>query len=294
MSTLKIDHLSTLEAEERFGAVMSLTRVAHVSGIIASDYKILSLALAQAGLPESGDKLAEFPNLVLTDRKVKVIDKAKAEVTLIYSHFFNEGQSAEEPFAGIIMGEVRANVQQITTNMSKEEGGSAVTVEYAYPSDYPYDTSLQGVSVTQGGEFQVYTSQRTINVSVIRRHSQPWVIARQAVGAVNAAAWSGGKARTWMCTAANWKPHDAGTGIGRSRLANNRYFFSFEFQYNSDTWDPEVVFIDPNTGKPPPDLGTEDDPQTGGEVGRKVVEYHRAVDFDNLVGGKSGGQMQGG
>ena len=48
--------------------------------------------------------------------------------------------------------------------------------------------------------------------------------------------------------------------------------FEFEFEYREETWDQVVVYIDPDTGKAPPDL--EED------VGFKRIEFYPALDFN--------------
>jgi len=260
-SVARIDHMSTLEAEERFGVLQRLTRVAHVSGLESTDYRVLFEALANLDLPDNNDKLPGDDNLILTGRSVKVIDKTKCEVVLTYGHFNNEGQNPSFPFIeGQIAGEIRANVQQITTN--KDNEGNTVSVQYAYPSDYKHDDGVQGETVTQGGEMQVYVPQQTLTIPFISSMN-PNSIMFDLCGSVNSTTWCGGVARTWMCTAVAWKPHGISSGVPT-------WFFNLEFQYNKDTWDPWAVFIDPYTGKPPPDLTTD---------GKKQVEWHPAKDF---------------
>ena len=49
----------------------------------------------------------------------------------------------------------------------------------------------------------------------------------------------------------------------------------YEFQYNPDTWDPTVRFIDSVTGKPPKDLVKD--------VGYKTVKKMPSCDFESVM-----------
>ena len=75
-----------------------------------------------------------------------------------------------------------------------------------------------------------------------------------------------------MSTGCSWKPYDLTTDA-------NRFFFEFEWQFNVDTWDAEVIFIDERTGKPP------GDPVPTPGVGSKRIPWHNEVDFDEILGG---------
>jgi len=277
MATAYIDHISTLEAEERYGAMVRLVRVARVVGLTDTDYQVLQSALDASGVPTKGATLTGMANLVLTSRQTTVVDEDQGvvDVTLTYEHFLNEGQDIDDPPVGVLVGEVRANISQVPTNKDAPgASGSLITVEYEYPEDY-HKEDLQGQTVEQTGEIQVFQAQRTIFLQGIMEVDFPWQIALSLVSKVNKQAWSGGVAHSWMCTAVNWKIHDATSGA-------NRYLFTFEFQHNLDTWDPQVVFIDENSGRPPAGLveGT----------GKKTIEYHEEIDFNEIIGAK----IQGG
>lgn len=267
-ATVRIDHISTLEAEEKFGILQRLVRVAHVKGLEETDYLVLMEALDATDLPKEGDGLDGDRNLILTGRVVRVIDKSKCEVTLTYEHFMNEGQSFNNCLARgrQFCGELRANIQQVQTN--KDKNGAMVTVSHTYPSS---DPDYGGQTKTQTGELQRFVSQKTVTYTGILDTNTPWETCNALIGKVNLASWQLGAARTWMCTAASWKMADIGdTGDIM------RFFFTFEFQHNPDTWDPTAIFIDDRSGKPPADLVEN--------VGYRTIEYETGVDFDALIG----------
>lgn len=76
-----------------------------------------------------------------------------------------------------------------------------------------------------------------------------------ALGAVNAAAWAGTAAQTWLCTSATWKHAVFEFGaLGKFDYIET----NFSFSYNPDTWDSEFLDIgytqkaDAASGSPSP------------------------------------------
>jgi len=258
---LTYDKIRVLEAVERHGVIQKLVRSVRVSGMDSSDYTALTDALDTV-TDVHGDQLSETDNLVLTKRHVRAVDKTLCDVILTYEHFVNEGQDLGSPVQGVLTGEMRANIQQRTTNLNAD--GNQITVSHTWPDT---DDDWPGETVTQSGEISIYEAQKTFTIEGIKMTSRPVGIANRIVGKVNASWWANGAPRTWMCTACNWKPYDIDTA---------RCYMTFEFQHNVDSWDPDVYFIDSRTGNPPADL-VED-------VGYKKIEYHDSVSFDAIIG----------
>ncbi len=272
MTIAHIDRIDNLNCKERFGVISYLERLVHLSGIDSQvDFSILMEALNDAGVPAYGSTLDNTntggESLVLTERQPVVIDKDKVDVKLIYEHLLNEGQNMNVPPAGVLTGEVRANIQQITTNLDRT--GNPVTVSHTFAVDDPDAGDYAGQTITQAGEFQVYVPQKTISLQGIKTTAYPWLIAEGLVGHINQYVWSRGAPHSWMCTAVCWKLCD-------SRAGANRYFFTIEFQHNGDTWNPFVVFINPKTGKPPVGLVAN--------VGYKYVRKLPETNFDYALG----------
>lgn len=279
-----IDRIDNLSCQEKYGAIVHLERMAHVSGIdmIEKDFYALIKALDDAGVPKAGS----FPtsdlhgvhrvnNLFLSERQVTLVDRDKCDVKLIYDVLWNnEGQpiNTTDPEVPVITGEVRVNIQQITTN--KDKDGKEVTVQHTFSATDPDAGEYAGKTIKQSGEFTVYSPQRTVSFRGLMMTEYPWKIANIIVGYVNSVEWGdGGKPRTWLCTAANWKAFDIPTIV---EPIKDRYYFTFEFQYNMDTWDPYVVFINPKTGKPPVGLVKD--------IGYKHVKWFPECDFNKVVG----------
>ena len=268
MTRAIIDRLSLLEATERHGTVRRLVRVAEVSGISTDNWDVLSKALDDA-VPQYGDHLTNTVGstaygLVLVERNPTIIDKDRVKVELVYENCVDLEQDLNNPFTGATLGEVRCNISQKTSNL--DINGNQVTVEHTYPAD---DPNHPGETLEQGGEFSYFEPQQTVYIRGIKTTRTPWLLANALVGKVNEQAWAGQAAKTWLCTACSWKPASVSGG-------SRRYFMDFEFQYDRDTWDPTVVFIDDVTGKPPADLVAN--------VGYKTVTKMPTADFDSLLG----------
>jgi hypothetical protein len=107
----------------------------------------------------------------------------------------------------------------------------------------------------------------------IKKTRTPWTIADRIVGKVNSEEYVNAAARTWLCTSCNWKLYAMADIAGEEK---DSVLMEFEFQYNNETWDPVVEFIDEYTGKPPADL-VED-------TGYKTVQRQESVDFADVLG----------
>ncbi len=270
MATLaKIDKITLLEAQERHGALQRLVRVAEVSGITATSWELLTEALDDAGVPVYGSVLTNDSSknaydLVLVERNPSIIDKGRVKVELVYENFSNIEQDLSNPRWGVVLGEVKSNISQKTSNVDID--GNLITVQHVYPAD---DPNHANETLTQGGEVSYYESQRSVVVRGLKTTRTPWIISDNIVGFVNEAGWSGGIARSWMCIACTWKLSWVSGG-------DHRYFMNFEFQHDPDTWDPTVTFIDDVTNKPPSGLVAG--------VGYKTIEKVAACDFDEVIG----------
>lgn len=284
MTATRIDHVETLEATEKFGSLIRLVRLAHVVGLTDTDYQVLFSALEEAGIPAAGSALTGNANLILTERNPKVIDKSIVEVTLVYEHFHNEGQSFEESPLGVVFVKSRTALNQETTNKyvdpdSLEE--KLIEVKHTFPdgtSDYtdfdgntlPADPDYPGEEIKQGGEITVTVPQEVITAEGIIAIDTPWVVSQGCVNNVNYGDWMGGEDGTWKCVSADWYAWDV-------ESSPKRYKFTFEFQYNVFGWDPYVVFNDARNGKPPVGL-IEDE-------GYKKIRYYTRTNFDFFLGG---------
>lgn len=272
-ATVRMDKIDTTSLEEVNGVIVKLERRAVITGAntASMDYRALNEALAIAGVPVAGSRLTGtgYDHLVLVRRRPKVISSRKDFfVDLDYEpvlagpnqDFTNLG------FPGIVYGRTRCSVVQKNTNFRLEldPGGTGqyfkkqITVQHTYPPD---DPDFAGETQTQGGEVSFYDPQRTLSFEGYRDTLLPWVMANFLIASINTNSWASQGPKEWMCTEVSW-----------NMMKKGRYHFGFEFQHNSDTWDPMAVFIDSRTGRPP--VGLVED------VGYKRVSRHREVNFN--------------
>lgn len=265
-----IDKIETLDMQEKYGSIVSVTRVATVTGITGTDWSVMYDVLDAAGIPAKNSYLDtnRASHLVLQDRNVKMIDKDKAEVTLNYGVFSDKGQNLF--YSGVVTarpvsGKMTTSVAQKQTNLFREGGTgpeSLIVVSHTYP---PEDADYGGQTLSQTGMIDVSIPQRTFTLEGIKNVRAPWEIVENLTGAVNDRVWMGQPMYTWMCTEVTWEY--------REYL---NYFMTFTFQHNPDTWNPTAVFNDPRTGVPPENLVPD--------TGYKYIRYHRAVNFLRELG----------
>ena len=138
-------------------------------------------------------------------------------------------------------------------------------VEHTFPAtDDDFPSKLK----EQGGEINVTAIQESLSIAgiVITGDAHAYVVS--VLNKVNSKPWQGGAVRTWLCTGADYTWLDRIKDQGEAQV-------SLEFQYQETGWDPDTIFIDERTGKPPKDL-VED-------VGYKTITYVLGVDFDTIL-----------
>jgi hypothetical protein len=265
---VKIDSIETLSSQEHLGVMSHLERKIIVSGLSKMDYTVLAEAMVQVGVPAPRSTLPEHPNLVLVDINEELIDQDKVSLHLIYEHFMNVDQDADNPIDGYnIFGELKATTQQVPSNL--DENGELIVVEHTYASEGDdADPEFGGLTKQQTGEIQVFSAQATFTFKFLKATSTPALYSAALLGKLNSVSWYGDP-RTWLCTSVGWKLFDRGEGP-------MTYRFELEFQYKGDGWDPTAVFIDERTGRPPAGLVID--------VGYKTIPYLGEANFEEVLG----------
>jgi hypothetical protein len=283
MPTAYIDRVDTLEMVERHGTVRSLTRKALIgfgrADLIPADFSVLTAALdalpaALTPFRNLSNDPTLFPEttysaLVLTERSPKLHqnDPAWVEVTLKYEHILDgPNQQLYKPRTGILFGKGKCSVVEKTTNFYVPRGvkrnkKNRVMIEVAhtyksqdsgivaFTANLP-NKELFPMTVLQGGEVNVPFPQANFKLQGTMNTDNPWFIGRKFIARINSVRWLGMDVHTWLCSEVTWDALDT-VGLGGDTPA---YHFEFEFQYNEDTWDPTVVFLDQRTGRPPADV----------------------------------------
>lgn len=271
--TAHIDRIDLLSLKEVNGAVVQMSRKALVVDLtpLPTDYQGLMRALEVAGIPAQGSTPTGtgLELLRLVERNPKVLrDSSNYEVFLEYEHILQgANQNIGNPApAGVIYGKTKASLSQKPTNFYREQRygfPKLITVSHTWPDNDEHGRA--GQTDTQGGEIQVWVPERTLHFEGFRDTNAPWALERFLTGAININWWANEPPFYWKCMECQWQ-------IMRRATPFNRYHFVFEFQTNYDTWNPRAVFIDPHTGRPPPNLVAE--------TGYKDIPYDRRINFN--------------
>lgn len=165
----------------------------------------------------------------------------------------------EEPDFRTSQVEFGSSADQVETD--RDALAALVTVAYTYPATYPYDTSLQGKTVTQRGLMPMLLPEGTIRVT--RRESLTVYQINQLKryeGRLNDGPWDGDPtaiAGQWMCVSIT-ATTDTFSLLAPYVRGPQPYDVTYMFQErpsgNVGGWRTTVRFIDPTTGQAPADL----------------------------------------
>lgn len=229
------------EMEEENGTVKRLVIQYTVTGVTGTNIARLGDALSAAGIPDYNDEAVGYDYLLCTRRTVRPNPTANDGHTMdVFVEYTPKGLEGNNFY-----GTYSSTLTQIETQ--NDFNGNPISVAYTYPANYPYDTTLAGQTVTQGGAVSVQIPQPTIVISGIYATDYPNSVTDYWMGTTNLWAWNGGGPGQWLVASVTCDPEALGTNP-------SRWKFRFEFQRKLDGWQPLVYFIDPNDGKPPADL----------------------------------------
>lgn len=219
----------------------------------------------------------------LTDFAPVAITADAVKIRLVYKEF---------PFAANVI-RVGAVTSQVITNFGNfvyqqaagsheagyvEGATTDMSVTYTFPANYQGVNKQQyaGKTFTTGLEASKFAPERTI--SITRQIDTAGLVgitggqvvndlARIYVGKTNETDWDvtpGDAPRTWICMGIEGISNDNGL----------TYIVTYTFQYRADKWDVMVIYLDPNTSRPPSDLVTD--------TGKCKYAVQSTVDFNAL------------
>ncbi len=235
MATAYIDRIDTLSMMEDMGVVNRLTRTARVVGLTDTSPEILVSALEAAGIPAALSELATDPNLVLKERRPRLLGKGVCDVELEY---------VSRAELGLNVFRITGSINQI--QLIQDSYGNNLFVQHTYP-DSPYEldpnyqnlTFYQGSSVPVNEPFLEMEYRKIVETADIKQHVGTWL------NKLNGTAWAGDAAYRWLITRVDsdmFKYVPAGL---------NQYLVRYQFQLNPNGWQPRQTFIDDRTNQPP-------------------------------------------
>ncbi len=226
--------------------------------------------------------------LYLTDFLLMGISTEAVKVRLVYKEF---------PYADRNI-RIGATVNQVVTNRgflvneATDKPATSLTdmkVKYTFPADYEgvNKEKYAGKTMETGAEASKFIPNRTIIISqqevfatVPGEPTGADIInnlAEDFVGTINKPGWlvvPQDPAGVWMCMSIEGISNDSGLS----------YTVTHSFQHNSDFWEQTVIYIDPNTSRPPKDLAVgEVDGEGVFQIGSKNrYAFQESADFNDL------------
>lgn len=250
-ATVQLNILEGVRWDERGGVVRQIDETAIITGLTAAQDSPMEayIALDNAGRTK-GSLHPEVAGLSLNQRRlVRMPDPTIAVIALVYN--LPAVELAPPGFNSVIEGGVM--VEQKPTQIDRND--QQITVQNA-------------AGEVQGGEVTALRprSQETRRTSF--QSAYPGVHARQYVGFVNEDQFNGDPAGQWLCAGIRFRL------FNRDTSPHPTWEFDYEFWHSLDGWDPQVIYIDPATNKPPPGLVAD--------IGYKTVELYTPAVFGNL------------
>ena len=280
MPTVVSDVIDGVRLREEGGVVVSIDRAFIVSGIpgvpgapeglpvdpvqqvmvppggLRSD-EVLKLALDNNGVAQPGFAHPVYDHLFVSSRTTKVLGPQTIMVTCTYTQ--PGGGSFDPPLGSLYTLTGGSSVEQIETAF---EPGGTVQIEVTHGG------------VTQGGTITPFEGRAVLGFGSAFPSIAPWLLTTNWVNTVNGGPFfyaPGAEKRTWLITDFNFELAER-----KSPSGIPIYQFSLSMRHNPDTWDPGVVFINPETGKPPENIDA---------TGHKTIQWHSEMDFDTLFSG---------
>ena len=207
-------------------------------------------------LPVPGEQHPVRGELILRERRPTPLSTKLVQIELIYRRR-DEGQPPPPTGSNsVIQGST--SLDQITTQNDRAEPPAQITVEHD--------------GVTQGGEISVQVPRTQLSFTREEQSSTPGLRGLNNVGRVNLETFQGLPPGTWLCMDISFELLVPGSTV--APIVPSTWRFTYRFKFDPEGHDPAVVFIDPETGQPPPGL-IEDE-------GFKTVPYYQAADFNLL------------
>jgi len=214
-----------------------------ITGLTSAGWARLTEALALTTVPSMGEAHSELTNLSVSSVQLKAIDEKHIELEFIYTG--RAGIDNDFGFGTSGTGDsIEVGASLISEEVNTDRDGNVISITY---------TNDDGVIHQQSGYINRFLPQITKSFAK-RSSTQLGAFELSCVGKVNSDDWprggdlGGGNAGKWLCTGITSRSTDWGA----------TWEHTYTFQYNADGWNTQdIVFIDPETGRPPADVTAE-------------------------------------
>ena len=216
----------------------TLTRVFLVQGLssVAADAQALEAEGAQDSetgftIPAMGDAHPVKPELIVSKITVQAWGNGAFKVTVMYRY---------RVLPAAFLQSFRASFKQVIQH--QDVNGVLATVTY---------TPTGGSAIKQVADLKGLQLSATLSFELMQTQS-PESLTTSVSGYVNSDLWRGYEPRTVLSLPVSGTTED---GV--------YYKNTFSFAYNPETWDEFAFYIDPSTGKVPPDVAAAAAPSSG-------------------------------
>lgn len=243
----------------------SAVRVAYVQNLTGSATAILAQALEAPSIPSIGTRHPSIVNCPLRRKRAELLPDHTdgAKVTLSYGTqqigpgYFDYPADDE----AVPRIEVATTVQSVRTSF--DSSGQPIVLSHTYIIEDPETGTSTEKTVEQRGQVDYFLPMTVVRF--FRRETRsPGDKSKLYTRKLNLLPVFGDPKHYWMCTKLAGVSDDRGVS----------YNVTYEFQRHPESWNPQVVFIDPITHLPPADLVPD--------VGIKTVQVMQDIDFEGM------------
>ncbi len=246
------------------GVGKTTSRTFIVSGLEGDRHQILDMALLAPGIPRTGDL---HPSIDVI--KVKTLGVVPAEgssnIAIVTANYETIPSNLSTQGDGDAPDQINVGgtVQSTTTNKYWKNGNKREDMIIKY--EYKKGKNKDGRDPKRKQIGEVSIEIPSIVASLSRTEDKhPLAKAQKYLGKINSTQFMGGAPGNWICTQLNGTSADGG----------ETYQVNYEFQYNPDSWNPLVAFIETETGRIPPDANEKN--------GMEKFQIYKSIDFRRL------------
>jgi hypothetical protein len=265
-----------------------------VKDVSADGVRILPQALFMPNVPQYGEAFPGINTLLVTRRTVRPVEGSMVDFYIVVEYGFPEivvDQFFDNPPGDDVEPRIeldtatvikRTNIAIAINPGTNRPAKIPIRITGYLPITYNDDGTPTGFASEpapdQGGMVDM-----PVPMAVFRFHRREYPIDSQQrtirgkqkffVGRTNSTEIDGDPRHTWLCSRIGAVSDDGWNTVN----------VTYEFQYNPDTWDPTISYIDPTTGQPGDGVGVIFEPGFGLSLnGMAQFQVADDADFNHL------------